>query len=130
VEAETFAWCAGISVSSSAPSDGERRTGLFVTHIHDGDWLAVANVDFGEKGASTFFAEVASPTGGRIEIRLDSPFDGELIGTLAVGTTDGEEKWRLRKCDLKPVTDVHDIFFVFRGDGEGELFNFNYWKME
>jgi beta-xylosidase len=130
VEAETFAWCAGISVSSSAPPDGERRTGLFVTHIHDGDWLAVANVDFGEKGASSLFAEVASPTGGKIEIRLDSPIAGEIIGTLAVGATGGEESWSLRQCALKPIKGVYDVFFVFRGDGEGELFNFGYWTVE
>ncbi|MCL2078258.1 MAG: family 43 glycosylhydrolase [Oscillospiraceae bacterium] len=114
-DAVTFAWCAGISVNTGA-----------VTHIHDGDWLAVANVDFGKSGASRFHAWVASRIGGEIELRLDSPV-GDTIGSLGVGVTGDDSIWAVRSCDVKPVVGVRNVFFMFRGDSDENLFSFRYW---
>lgn len=117
-DALTFAWCSGIKTESG-----------YITHIHDGDWLAVANVDFGAKGASRFRAEIASRAGGKIEIKLDSPA-GEVIGALAVGTTGSENSWETRSCEITPVAGVRNVFFVFSGDGDGNLFRFGGWLFE
>ena len=54
-----------------------------VTGIDNGDWLAVLNADFGDNGAKSFKANVASTVGGKIEIHLDS-LEGQLIATLNV----------------------------------------------
>lgn len=87
----------------------------------------MANADFGAEGPAVFVANVAAVVGGTIEIRLDSP-TGEIIGTLEVTPTGGDQEWELMQCDVKNVTGVHNIFFVFRGEGEPNLFNFDYWQ--
>jgi len=129
VEAETMAWSAGIRVEPAAREDdsGHAAPNMAVTDIHNGDWTAVANVDFG-KGASTFTASVSSAgEGGVIELRLDGP-DGQLIGTLAVPSTNGWERWIEATTQVTGAEGVHDVYFVFRGKPEGKLFNVDYWK--
>lgn len=127
-EAETIAWQKGITTEECAAPGGDvESVNLNVTHIHDGDWIAVANADFGAEGPAVFVANVAAVVGGTIEIRLDSP-TGEIIGTLEVTPTGGDQEWELMQCDVKNVTGVHNIFFVFRGEGEPNLFNFDYWQ--
>lgn len=123
--AATIAWCAGIETAAHI----ETGRGMYVTRIRDGGWLGVANVDFGKAGASSFSAHIASRVGCEIEIRLDS-IQGKVIGALGCGSTGGEDVWAERICDVKSVFGVHDVFFVFRGDGEGNLFNFDYWQFE
>lgn len=129
-EAETIAWNKGITTEvCSAPGGYIESLNLNVTDINDGDWIAVANVDFGEKGPSIFQANVASTVGGEIEIRLDSP-SGEIIGSLEVSPTGGEQKWELLECNVEQVKGVHNIFFMFKGDEKANLFNFDYWQFK
>lgn len=128
VEAETIAWNAGILTELSvAPGSTKSAFNLNVTNIHNGDWLAVANVDFGNDGAGSFEANIASDVGGKIEIRVDSPI-GEVIGTLDAASTGGEQAWKLMKTDVSPVKGVHNVFFIFNGEGKSNLFNMDYWK--
>ncbi|MCT2537219.1 carbohydrate binding domain-containing protein [Aquibacillus koreensis] len=127
-EAETIGWNAGIATQESeAPGSLLESLNLHVTDINDGNWVAVSQADFGENGAKTFEANVASEVGGTIEIRLDSK-DGEVIGTLEVAPTGGEQEWVLMETDVTNVTGTHDVYFTFTGEGEDNLFNFDYWK--
>lgn len=129
-EAETIAWQKGITTEvCSAPGGYVESLNLNVTDIDDGDWIAVANADFGEEGPTAFLANVASSVGGEIEIRLDSP-TGEVIGTLEVAPTGGDQVWKILECDVKRVTGVHNIFFMFKGEGKTNLFNFDYWQFK
>lgn len=124
VQAETMAWNAGVSVQEM--DTDEDGSGLAVTEIEAGDWIAVASVDF-ESGASEFSAVIASEsTGGTIEVRLDDPA-GELIGTMEVPVTGGGEQWQTITTEVSSVSGVHDVYFVFNGTGETALFNFDYW---
>lgn len=123
VEAETIAWSEGLKTAGNT-KDG----GVYVTNIENGDYLKVRSVDFG-KGAKSIEAGVASASnGGKIEIRLDN-LNGELIGTVDVKNTGGWQKWATVKSSVKKTTGVHDVYFVFTG-GEGELFNFDFWKLK
>ena len=99
---------------------------LHVTNIDDGNWIAVSQADFGENGAKSFKANVAATVGGAIEVRLGST-DGELIGTLEVSPTGGEQEWEVMETDVTSVSGVHDVYFIFTGQGEEHLFNFDYW---
>ena len=102
---------------------------LNVTDIDNGDWVAVSNVDFGANGATSFKANVAATIGGKIEIRLDSP-QGDLIGTLDIKPTGGEQQWEEKQCDIdvEKAKGVHSIFFVFTGSNASNLFNIDYWQ--
>jgi len=121
VEAETIDWEEGIETAT------QENTGVYVTDIHNGDYIKVRSVDFG-KGAKNFQANVATATeGGSIEIHLDSKA-GAIIGTLNVKSTGDALKWELQSTKISGAKGVHDIYFVFKG-GEGNLFNFDWWKL-
>lgn len=121
-EAETIAWSEGLKTAS------DNTVGVFVTQIDNGDYIKVRSVDFG-KGARKFEASVATPiSGGSIEIRLNN-IDGELLGVCEINNTGGYQNWVVQSCNLKGVKGVHDLYFVFKGNGHN-LFNFDWWKLK
>jgi arabinoxylan arabinofuranohydrolase len=121
-EAETMAKSSG-GVNTAA-HDGGRH----VSEIRSNSWILVKGVDFGENRAKSFTAAVASATvGGFIELLSDAP-DGPLIGRLPVGNTGGWNQWTMRTTNrLSPISGIHDLYFVFRGD-VGTLMAFDYWS--
>jgi len=52
-----------------------------------------------------------------------------LLGTCVVKSTGGATNWTVQSCKVTKVQGVHDIYFVFKG-GEGNLFNFDWWKLQ
>ena len=98
---------------------------VYVTDIDNGDYIKVRSVDF-KKGAKSFDADIASASGGLIEIHLDSS-GGTLIGTCNVKNTLSQQAWTTQSFKVKKVKGIHDVYFVFKG-GEGDLFNFSRWK--
>lgn len=117
VEAETKAWSYGVGAEKN-------NNGVYINKIHNNDYIKVRCVDFGEMGADFFTASVSSKNNASIEIRLDKQ-DGELIGTLQVENTNGA--WREIECEVDNTIGKHDIFFVFKGAANTELFDFDYW---
>ncbi|CAM4222317.1 arabinoxylan arabinofuranohydrolase [Paenibacillus endophyticus] len=129
VQAETMAWNAGINVAAIGAAGDEQSQpySMAVTDIHDGDWIAVSSVDFGD-GASSFSASVASANGGGvIELRLDHP-EGKRIGTVNVPGTNGWESWTDVKTEIMEADGVHSLFFVFGGESGQHLFNLESWQ--
>jgi len=125
-EAETMAWNAGIKVES-VPALGESgSTGLAVTDIDNGDWIAVAGADFGE-GAASFTAWIAAEEGGKLELRLDSP-EGKLVGALDVPSTIGREQWTELTTWVSGVKGSHHLYFVFKGKPDQKLFVLDAWQ--
>lgn len=119
IEAETMAWSKGVK------ADKNKESGVYVTQIHNGDFIQLRGVDFA-KGAKKIELIAASLNGGTIEIRLDT-VDGDIIGTSKIENTGGGQNWKTFKTKVKKVNGVHDLFFVFKGE-QGELFNFDAWK--
>lgn len=125
VEAETMAWSSGVGVEQNA------ETGVYVSDVHNGDYIMVKNLNFGSGAPRTFGASVASALrGGTLEVRLDSP-EGDLIASLDVPGTGGWENWRyIETPALAEVPGLHDIYFVFKGRKGPKLFNIDYWRFE
>ncbi len=122
-EAETIAWSSGVQTEPCSLG------GMNVCSINHGDYIKVKNVDFGEQGAASFSASVASGSnGGVIELRLDNLY-GEVIGTLPVPYTGGWDVWTTKTTAVTGAAGVHDLFLVFKGT-EDELFKFDYWQFE
>ncbi len=117
VEAETKAWSYGVGAEKN-------NNGVYINKIHNNDYIKVRCLDFGEMGADFFTASVSSKNNASIEIHLDKQ-DGELIGTLQVENTNGA--WREIECEVENTIGKHDIFFVFKGASNVELFDFDYW---
>lgn len=128
VEAETMAFSEGVKTE---PND---QTGIYVSDIHNGDYLKVREVDLGKKGAGRLEVSVASALrGGTIEVHADS-IGGTLIAEVQVPHTGGWEMWKTLetavKQDGKPVSGVHDLYFCFKGRKGCKLFNFDWWRMK
>ncbi|WP_242841146.1 glycoside hydrolase family 43 protein [Clostridium akagii] len=126
-EGETIGWNGGIGTSwCQAPGNLVSSINLAATNINNGDWLAVSKADFGS-GAKTFEANISSTVGGNMEIHLDS-VDGQLIGTLNVSSTGGEQTWKQMQCNVNTVSGVHNVYFKFTGNSTKNLFNIDYWQ--
>ena len=140
VEAETMAFSKGIKTEQND------EVGVYVTDIHNGDYIKLQNVAFDNKYPRVFKARVASGLrGGQIEIRLDS-VRGRCLGKVNVPGTGGWEKWQTITLDLDYSTlkDIDaptrtlsgialpktaDLYFVFTGRKGPKLFNFDWWEM-
>ena len=124
VEAETIAFSKGVKTEQND------QVGVYVTDIHNGDYIKLQNVHFCNKIPRTFTARVASGLrGGQIEIRIDS-VGGKLLGTVNVPGTGGWEQWQTITTDLTAITSGHhDMYFVFKGRKGPKLFNFDWWEM-
>lgn len=123
VEAETIAFSEGVR------SEPNSRGGVYISEIHNDDYIKVREVDFGNQSPVHFSASVASALrGGALEVHLDS-IAGGLIAKVAVPHTGGWEQWITVETDeLGPVSGIHDIYFVFKGRKGCKLFNFDWWK--
>ena len=88
-------------------------------------------MDFGKQSPESFVIAAASALrGGVVEVRADS-VGGEVIAEVAVPHTGGWECWQTRKADIrKPVTGIHDIYFVFKGRKGCDLFNLDWWRFD
>ena len=125
VEAETMAFSSGVGSEQNA------KTGVYVSDIHNGDYIKVANVDFSSKKPESFGAMAASALrGGTIEVRMDS-IDGPVVASLDIAGTGGWESWMYSESPLKAeVTGTHDIYFLFKGRKGPKLFNLDYWTFK
>ena len=140
VEAETMAFSKGIKTEQND------EVGVYVTDIHNGDYIKLQNVAFDNKYPRVFKARVASGLrGGQIEIRLDS-VGGRCLGVVDVPGTGGWEKWQTVTLDMDYSTlkeldapsrtlsgialpETADLYFVFKGRKGPKLFNFDWWEM-
>ena len=130
VQAETMAYSKGVKTEQND------SVGVYVTDIHNGDYIKLQNVDFGSRLPRTFTARVATGLrGGTIEIRIDS-VRGQLLGRLDVPATGGWENWQTITIDLDysrslvfPYSRTSDLYFVFTGRKGPKLFNFDWWEM-
>ena len=124
VEAETMAFSKGVKTEQND------EVGVYVSDIHNGDYIKLQNVCFCNKLPRTFTARVASGLrGGQIEVRIDS-LKGQLLCRLEVPATGGWEKWQTLTADFTElVKGRHDLYLVFTGRKGPKLFNFDWWEM-
>lgn len=133
-EAETMAFSEGIKTDKSMIWERDdiwnrgKKLGeiMFVTSIHNGDYIKVQGIDF-SKGCSSVDVRVASLYGGTIEIRQDKK-DGPVAGTIKIATSGEGDIWKTITTKVRNIKGIHDIYFVFKG--EKDLFNFDWWKFQ
>jgi hypothetical protein len=103
--------------------------GNFITAKYNDSFTKVKEVDFGKEGASKFTAGIGTTHNGNVsmEIRVDTK-DGALLGTVNVPMTGDNDKWALQTIDVKKVSGIHDLYFVFKGNAKTDILNFDYWK--
>lgn len=60
-------------------------------------------------------------------LQLDTK-DGELIGTVNVPMTGDNDKWVLQTIEVKKVSGIRDLYFVFKGETKTDILYFDHWK--
>lgn len=123
VEAETIAW------SENVRAKQNREVGVFINAMQDGAFTKVRDVDFRE-GATQFTARVGTTHNDEVsmEVRLDG-VDGQLLCTVEVPLTGGDDRWSIVSADVPKIGGVHDLFFVYKAKKKpGVIMYFDYWK--
>lgn len=121
-EAETMAWSKDVKAMQN------NEVGVFITAMKNDAFTKVKDVDFRKDGASKFTARLGTTHNSDVsmEVRLDN-IDGELIGTIKVPMTGGNDRWALVTTDIQKVTGIHDVYFVFKGKASSKIMFFDYW---
>ena len=119
IDAATMAVMAGVKTAEYTPQ-GESRKKMKVTDINTGDWIALRGVDFGSTGTGKFKCRITAPTAKSvIQIRQGS-LAGHPIGYVIIEPGQSDLTVDL----LRTVTGVHDLVFVFYGQG----YDFEQWQ--
>ena len=117
VEAETMAWSWGVKTDRQAGFDH------YVTQIHNGDWIKVREVDFGQDGPSEIEIQTLKfNTPAVVEFYIDS------LGGDPFASFDVRASGAMKTSLARPVTGRHDVYILFRG-GDEQFFDFDWWKV-
>ena len=135
VEAETMNWGYGLKTAkmgikntgaiNEMPESTGRRN-MYVYDIDDGEYIRLRGVDFG-RGARQFAATAASTGKCTITVRADR-HDGQVIGTVNIGSTGSLENYDTFTAKTKGVSGVHDLYICF-SDNTGET-HFDCWQFK
>lgn len=123
-QAETIAFSEGVK------SYQNKKVGVFVTAKKKNAYTSIKSVDFGSKGASSFFARVGTTHNGGVTLEIRSGgVDGTLLGTVNIPMTGGNDRWQTVEVQLeKVITGIHDLYFVANGKATSNILFFDYWK--
>ena len=80
-------------------------------------WIAFSGIDLGA-GVASFTAQVSRTGSGeaRIEVRLDDPLHGRLIGTAPVPSTGDRHTWTATAAPLDAASGVGDLYLLLVGE--------------
>ena len=127
VEAETMAFSRGVKTEQNS------SIGVYVTDIHNDDYIKLQNVALGRRCPRTFTVRAASGLrGGTIELHTDS-IAGPLLASIHVPGTGGWEEWRTLTTDLGALPKLNssevDLYLVFTGRKGPKLLNLDWWQL-
>ena len=100
---------------------------MALANMDEGAFVKVRGVDFGATSPTSVTAmlKVAGGGEGAVQIRVDS-LDGDIVGYLNVDRLTGVEYEAFTAALDTDVTGVHDLYFIFCGDG----YRVMSWKFE
>jgi len=106
--------------------DQSKTSGTAVGATAAGQWIEFAGADLRD-GPSAFTARVAKGTPGtaQIQIRLDNPVTGPLIGTATVPSTGDVYAYTTTTAPLTRTHGIRGVYLVFTGDLRIASFSMN-----
>ncbi len=101
----------GVRLVDETKTDGD------AVGLDAGDWLLYRDADL-SRGPRTFTAEVARVAAGgtTMEVRLDHPATGRLVGTVQVPSTGGVYSYTTVRAAISRAFGNHDVYLVPKGD--------------
>ena len=128
-EAELLGNCAGVTVVPASEQAKQYGAGNnAIGGIKTGAWTCVYGMDFGADGASKLAASIKSSAdckNAAVEVRIDGVI-GDVIGYLPVEAGNGEDFTERVNELMTKVTGVHDVYFIFAGEG----YEVDTWKFD
>ena len=116
-KAVTMASMAGIQTTQFGECAISCGSGdMIVSGISDGSWVEVRGVDFGKETAKELQVSLCKAGSGAIYVCLDNP-DSEPVCKVLVSGQNDEKLSVLYGSVNKEILGVHDVFFVFEGEG-------------
>ncbi len=115
----------GETMSSSWGVKTDRLDGFdhYVTRIHNGDWVKVREVEFGQEGPKYMTVKTLNfKNAGVVEFYLDS-IGGNPVASIDITAN------QVITAEMKPVQGKHDVYILFRG-GDEQLFDFDWWQVQ
>ncbi|TCC50605.1 carbohydrate-binding protein [Kribbella capetownensis] len=100
-------YCA-VTLTDAAPDRGDA-----VRSLEDGAWLLFEDVDLADGAARCAGLVAAEDNGGTIELRLDDPLHGLVLGTIKVPPTGHRHTWVASATPLAEASGVHAVYLVF-----------------
>jgi beta-glucosidase len=104
----------GYAETAPVPVADDSGTGL--RSVSPGAWAVFDDVDFGA-GVTRVSASVAGAAAGSITLRLDDPFTGSVLATLAVPVVAGREDLAEVTAPVTPATGIHSVFVRYEEPG-------------
>jgi hypothetical protein len=100
----------------------KNESGKVVTNTtSNGGWLMISGVEFEKQSPSAVELLASSAGKGKLEIWLDDLKNGNLIATISVNSTGGENNLKLFSKTVKNITGHHDVFIKFPTGKEGTI---------
>jgi hypothetical protein len=128
LQAEAWAAQSGARTENTADADGGKDVGW----LANGDWLRYDNVDLGPAATSLkVSARVASDnaTGGSIELHAGTR-SGALLGTFAIGSTGGWQKWVSKSLTAaKHPAGKQTVFALLKSAKTADFVNINWFTV-
>ena len=103
-----------------------------LTDINNNDWALYAGVEFGndeyvKKPSSVKITASCASSGGAVEVWLDSLDSKSKIAECKINNTGSLDNYKTFTTNLlMPVSGRHDVYVRFKGEGSGNLFNFQW----
>lgn len=120
--AACFAVMGGIGMVAADDSSKSCGSGnMALGDIQSGDFVKIQGVEFGNASPSsvciTFRNKEGAQTSGAVQVRIDG-LDGSVLGCLPVeNIPEGREFTEYTAQLLDKVEGVHDLYFIFAGEG-------------
>ncbi|WP_237648652.1 glycoside hydrolase [Sediminibacillus terrae] len=133
VAAENDGQSSGLQTMESKAGD------KVITNVRDGSYIKYTNVNFADGSASgqadkrgilSMNATVAPIAGGTIEVRLDDPENGKVVGTMEVPRNGNPNDWKIVSTMIdtnstEGANGFHDLYLVFTNDNHSNKKMFN-----
>jgi beta-xylosidase len=87
----------------------------------NGGWLMISGVDLGNIPPSGVEIVASSDKKGKIEIWLDDLKEGQLIASIPIKLTGGENIWKSFSGEVKKISGHHDLFIRFPEGAAGSI---------
>jgi len=123
------------AVENDGESQGLQVNKDHLVNVQNGDFIKYKNVNFADGTANgqkphmlSMSVQVTSLAGGTIEVRLDDPIKGKVVGTMDVPSGNDSESWQtvqtlLDTNSVDGAYGIHDLYLVFKGASKKQLFN-------